>query len=426
MRYNKTFLALLMVLFALIALAACAPDREEGGNADNTGGEEDEAEKPESLTVWANDEENQLAAIENAAAAYEEETDIEVEIVAKSMLDQLDELALAGPEGKGPDLFFQPHDMTGDIVAQGLAQPLSLTDEDIEPYSDASIESVQYEFEGETSIYGIPAVIETYGIFYNKDIIDEPTTVDDLITALEEHTNPSEDEYGFLMKPNDLYFSYPFFKTKGAYIFGGEPGAYDVNDIGLANDAAIEAGELYQSFFDEGMIPASTTVDVIDGLFTEGTIGAVINGPWSISSYTEALGDSLGFTSFPSIDGEEAQTLVGVKAWMVSYYSEKADWATDLALFLTNEENGQNYFEEAGELPTNNVALENLDDPIFEEFSAQIENGVPMPSTPQMSQVWEPMNNALQFMAEGEDPASVLPEAVEQIEANIEASGGAE
>ncbi|MGP4038429.1 sugar ABC transporter substrate-binding protein [Gracilibacillus sp. D59] len=430
MRIRKYWLALI-ALFTIVIISACAPDREENTNTDNnqnstseeTGEDSANADKPEELTVWANDEEKQLKAIEEIAADYEKQNDIKVNVVPKTMLDQLDELALAGPEGNGPDLFFQPHDRTGDIVAQGLAQPLDISDEDLAGYSDASLESVQYEFEGSTAMYGVPAVIETYGVFYNKDIIDEPQTIDDLLVALEEKTDVSQDKFGFLMKPNDLYFAYPFFKNYGGYIFGGNIGEYDTSDIGLANEGAVEGGKLFQSFFGDGKIPPSTTTDVIDGLFTEGKVGAVINGPWSIASYREALGDSLGFAPFPDINGKGAQSLVGVKAWMVSYYSDNTEWATDLALFMTNEENQKHYFDVAGELPTNTSALESIDDPIFSTFSKQIENGVPMPSTPQMSQVWEPMNNALQFIAEGEDPASVLPEAVEQIKTNINASG---
>ncbi|WP_208589797.1 sugar ABC transporter substrate-binding protein [Gracilibacillus suaedae] len=434
MRNTKLFLALITLLFAIVIITACAPDREEETNTDNNDGSTSEetseesndsaqTDQPDELTVWANDEEEQLEAIEKIAADYEEQNGITVNVVPKSMLEQLDELSLAGPEGRGPDLFFQPHDRIGDIVAQGLAQPLDISTEQLADYSDASQASVQYEFEESTNMYGVPAVIETYGIFYNKDIIDEPQTIDDLLTALEEHTDASQDKFGFLMKPNDLYFSYPFFKSSGGYIFGGDIGEYDTSDIGLANEGSIEGGELYQSFFGDGKIPPSTTTDVIDGLFTEGKVGAVINGPWSIPSYQESLGDSLGFVPFPDINGQGAQSLVGVKAWMVSYYSDNTEWATDLALFMTNEENQKHYFEVAGELPTNTNALESIDDPIFSSFSQQIENGVPMPSTPQMSQVWEPMNNALQFLAEGEDPSSVLPEAVEQIKTNIDASG---
>ncbi|WP_112180367.1 sugar ABC transporter substrate-binding protein [Paraliobacillus zengyii] len=425
MRNKNIFILLITLLIAVITLGACSPEREDTTNGDANSGNtnDEEANKPEELTVWANDEEEQLEAIEKIASDYEKEEGIKINVVAKSMLEQLDELALAGPEGRGPDLFFQPHDRTGDIVAQGLSQPLEITEETLKNYSTASIESVQYEFNGTNEIYGIPSVMETYGIFYNKDIIDEPQTIDDLLVALEEHSDPSLDQFGFLMMPNDLYFAYPFFKTNGAYLFGGETGEYDTTDIGLHNEGAIKGGELFQSFFENGRIPVSTTNDVIDGLFTEGKVGAVINGPWSITSYKEALGESLAFAPFPEINGQPAQTLVGTKAWMVSYYSENVKWSTDLALFMTNQENQAYYFEIAGELPTNTNALESIEDPIFASFSDQIANGVPMPSTPQMSQVWEPMNNALQFIAEGEDVSSVLDEAVEQIQSNIEASG---
>src|SRR5699024_4607648 len=166
------------------------------------------------------------------------------------------------------------HDQTGNIVAQGLAEPINLSDENIAKYSDASIESVTYNFDGQTDIYGVPAVIETYGIFYNKDIVsEEPETIDDLKFLLEEHTDASKDQYGFLMKPNDLYFAYPFFKNYGGYIFGGDTGEYDTSDVGLNNDGSIEGGKLFQSFFGKNKIPTSTTVDVVDGLFTEGKVG---------------------------------------------------------------------------------------------------------------------------------------------------------
>ncbi|WP_079526063.1 sugar ABC transporter substrate-binding protein [Halobacillus hunanensis] len=423
---RRSFISFFAFLSLLFLLVACAPDREEVTSEQDTSSD-GTAEKPEELTIWANDEEKQLAAIEKIAADYEEQEGIKVNVVPKSMLDQVQELSLAGPEGNGPDLFFQPHDQIGNIVAQGLAEPLDLSDEELSGYSDVAVEAVSYKYEGETAIYGVPAVLETYGVFYNKDIVsDAPETIDDLKTILEEHTNPSKDEYGFLMKPNDLYFAFPFFKNFGGYIFGGDTGEFDTTDIGLNNEGSVKGGKLFQSFFGSEKIPPGTTTDVVDGLFTAGKVGAVINGPWSIAGYKEALGDSLGFAPFPKINGETGKTLVGVKSWMVSYYSENKNWAQDLALFMTNEENLQYYFETAGELPTNTNALESIEDPIYNVFAEQVKYGVPMPSTPQMSQVWEPMNNALQFIAEGEDVQAVLDEAVNQINTKIQSSGASQ
>lgn len=427
MNKKLSFLVLAGFIAVTLLLTACTPDRPDEAEGNGEEGSDEKAEKPESLTIWANDEEKQLKAIEEIAARYEEVKGIKVNVDTVSMLDQTQELSLAGPEGNGPDLFFQPHDRIGNTVAQGLAEPVEFSDGALEGYSDAAVDAVTYNYDGETNYYGYPAVIETYGIFYNTDIVEQaPETAEDLKRILENNTNPDSDEYGFLMKPNDLYFSMPFFYNYGGYIFGGDTGDYDVNDIGLNNEGSVEAAEFYQSFFGSGKIPPSTTTDVIDGLFNEGKVGAVINGPWSIVGYKDALGDSLAFAPFPSINGEPAQTFVGVKSWMVSYYSEKKDWAHDLAEFMTNKENLQYYYEVAGELPPNKEALESIEDPIYSAFADQIEHGVPMPSTPAMQQVWEPFNNALQFLAEGEDPKPVLDEAVKQIKTNIEASGQGE
>ncbi|WP_272031551.1 sugar ABC transporter substrate-binding protein [Oceanobacillus kimchii] len=423
MKKNLRFL-LIAILGLSILLVACAPERdEEAGSEGDSSGEA--AEKPDELVIWVNDQEEQIEAIENITQKFEEQEGIQVKLETKSMLDQMQELSLAGPEGNGPDLFFQPHDRIGNIVAQGLAEPVDLTHEQLNEYVDTAVEAVTYTYDGNTNIYGIPAVIETYGIFYNKALQEEaPETIEDLLTVLEENSNPSEDQFGFLMRPNDLYFNFPFFKNYGAYIFGGDTGNYDIEDIGLANEGAIEGAELYQSFFGEGKIPTSTTGDVIDGLFTEGKVGSVISGPWSVPGYKEALGEDLGFAPFPMINDQPTETFVGVKSWMVSYYSENKEWAKDLAVFMTNEENQGEYFEIAGELPPNAKALSNIEDPIYAAFAEQIEHGFPMPSAPEMAQVWEPMNNALQFLAEGEDPKTVLEEALEQVQTNIDASGG--
>ncbi|MFD2830423.1 sugar ABC transporter substrate-binding protein [Corticicoccus populi] len=414
----------LATLAFVVFLGACAPDREVPGE-DSAAGEAEE--KPEELVIWMNDQDEQMEAINEIVEKYEEEEGISVRVEGHAMVEQLQQLSLAGPEGNGPDLFYQPHDQIGNIVAQGLAEPLDVSDDVLDRYVDAAVDAVTYTYDDQTEIYGIPAVIETYGIFYNESIVGEaPETMEDVLGFLEDHTDTANDEYGFLMRPNDFYFAYPFIANYGGYIFGGEPGNYDVTDVGLANEGAIEGGEFYQQFFGPGKIPAGTNADIIDGLFTEGKIGSVINGPWSIPGYEEALGDDLGFAPFPMINGEPSSTFVGVKSWMVSYYSENKDWAQDLATFITNEENQQLYYDTAGELPPHATALDNIEDEMYAAFAEQIEHGVPMPSSPEMAQVWEPMQNALQFLAEGQDPQEVLEEAEAQVETNIQSAGGGE
>ncbi|WP_269758376.1 hypothetical protein [Thalassobacillus sp. C254] len=100
-------LASLMTVPLALTIAGCGPDREEEEvSVDMENGEE--PAKPESLTIWANDEEAGLEATREILENYEEKTGIEVTIQAEAMLEQTEQISLDGPGGSGPDLFYQP------------------------------------------------------------------------------------------------------------------------------------------------------------------------------------------------------------------------------------------------------------------------------------------------------------------------------
>ncbi|CAG9623434.1 sugar ABC transporter substrate-binding protein [Sutcliffiella rhizosphaerae] len=426
----KKFLAMLLVaVLTLGVLAACGPQRDTnnaGGNAENDGeGTTTEGvNKPDSLTVWVNDDENQKAALDEIFTAYTEETGIEVKTTAISMLDQVEALALDGPAGKGPDVFFGPHDRLGDIILRGLAEPIDIG-EDASLYSETAINAVTVDGE----VYGVPQVLETYGMFYNKDLVtaEEIATMEGLMKVAEEKTDQSKDEYGFLMEATNFYFIYPFFAGNGGYVFKNDGSGFDASDIGLANEGAVSGGELVQSWFDNGYIPKEINADIMNGLFQEGKVATVLTGPWNIAAYRDALGDKLGTATLPTLEnGDVPNSFVGVKTWMLSSYSENQEWAIDLMKFITNYDNAMKYYQAAGEMPALQQALESeeiANDDMIGAFAEQTQYGEPMPNIPQMQQVWDPMGSALQFIANGDDVGEVLSEAVQQIEDNIAASG---
>lgn len=429
---KSTLLTLVLMLVFSLMLAACGPQREEaepaptpapaetGDATTDDATDADLPEKPESLTMWVNDEESQLQAYEEITAKYEAERGITVNIVPFSMLDQVDALSLDGPAGLGPDLFFHPHDRVGSIHLQGLAAELEVTEEMLAGYPEGAIQALSYE----GIQYGIPAVIETYGLFYNTELIPEaPQTMEELVEIAKGLTNTANDEYGFLMEATNFYFTYPFLAGPGGYVFGRDAdGGYNIEDIGLGNEGAVQGGQFIQSWFTEGLIPRMISGDIMNGLFMDGKVGAVVTGPWSIPDYSAKLGDKLKVTTLPTINGENLNSFSGVKGWFVSEYSDNKYWATDLALFITNATNGEHYFNVAGEIPARTDVT--IDDELRNGILAQAEFAEPMPNVPEMSQVWEPMADALRFISEGDDVAEVLQEAVEQIAEQIALTAG--
>ncbi|WP_277678447.1 sugar ABC transporter substrate-binding protein [Gracilibacillus dipsosauri] len=420
---NKTLWGLLLIVSFVLLLAACAPEREGAEKANgtdeskNNSEESGESDKPEKLVVWINDEDIAEDVSKQMFEKYTEETGIEIEYKRVAIPDQVQELALAGPTGDGPDLFFQPQDSLGDIVAQGLAVPIEYTDEEKGQFTDVAMDAFTYDGD----IYGAPVAIETYFTFYNKSLIDEaPETIEDVFNMSKELTDASKDQYGFLISP-EFYYLYSFMNAYGGYVFGEENGVYDPTDIGLDNEGSIEGLNKYKEFIDAGLLPKTLTVDILDGLFKEGKVGMVVSGPWNMPIYKEALGEDVATAPLPKMNGEVAPSFVGVKSWLVSYFSDNQEWAADLAKFMTNDENSQVYFDVTGELPPRPEILDAVNDPMYAGYTEQVPHGTLMPNIPEMSPVWD-MDTAIELINNGAKVEEAVPETVQSIKDKIAAS----
>lgn len=413
----KKVLVFLSVL--LLVLVACGPDRgeSENGSDSNDTNQDTDAGQPDQLTIWAIDE--QSSVIEGIATGFTNETGIGVEVVPFAMDEQEEAMSLDGPSGKGPDLFYQPG--IGNLTLKGLVQPMVVDQEILDTYSEGSVDALSYE----GTVYGLPAVVESLAMYYNKDLVSNPPeTMAELETIANELTDTTNDEYGFLYPATDFYYSFPFMAGYGAEIFEETNGVFNVDEVGLASQAAVDGGMLIQSWLDNGFIPKGVTSDIVGGLFNDGKVGMVINGPWALTDHREALGDALGTAPLPQLaNGEYPITFLGTKGWMLSAFTDYPEAATELAIFLTSEASLQAYFEATGEMPAKSAILSSADfqnDELLNGFGSQLERAQPFPATPALSAVWDPMADALTFITEGADVEEVLHEAVLEIEQDIE------
>ncbi|SDP19020.1 sugar ABC transporter substrate-binding protein [Halobacillus aidingensis] len=408
---NKSYVSAgFLILVFSIFLSACGPQREVTQNEVTQG----EPEKPEELTLWA--WEDTKAAFQNIGDKYTEETGIKVNVVAAENAD----ISLDAPAGRGPDLFYETHDRIGDAYLQGLAAEIELTDEQLKGYQESAMEA----FTVDGKLLGIPSSVETIGLFYNKELVpDPPKTIKDINEIAEQLTNADQKEFGFLNITSDFYPTFPFLTAAGGYVFGeNEQGGYDTSDIGLASDEVVEGAEIIHSWHENGYIPESLTYDVMNGLFRDGKVGAIISGPWGIPDFEKGLGDKLGIAPLPTYNGEHLQSFLGVKGFAVSEYSESKYWAKDLGLFMTNAVNSKSLFEDTKRLPAReDVSIESE---LYQGIQEQLQHAKPTPNIPAMAQVWEPMGDALVFITQGENPKEVLEEAEASIKEQISLLGG--
>lgn len=367
------------------------------------------------LVVWESRDER--AYTDAVIKEFTEKYGVEVTLEELSPTDQAGKLAQDGPAGLAADVVIFPHDNLGKAVSANLVMPNDIFAEETKNNnSEAAIQGVSFN----GTLYGYPRAAETYLMYYNKDLLKEaPKSFDEVIEFSKTFTDKTKNKYGIMWETGNLYFNYPFIASNGGYIFG--KGGTDVNDIGLNNEGAVKSMELYKSL--KEVLPIKSgdiNPDIKRGLFAAGDLAIDINGPWELAGYKKALGDKLGVAPIPAINGEPAISFSGIKAWYVNSSTKYPQAARLFAHFATTKENQLKLSELVGGVPTNKEAQEAdqiKNDPYVSAFTEQFINSQPMPSIPEMSNVWSPVGAALaEIWDNNKDVKTALDDAVKQLQ----------
>lgn len=437
LRMKKKMLGLLAATFVASSLTACsstagdqpsssssmkptneATKQPEGTNqANNDNAAKTNASiKPEpgaSLLVWEDGAE--VAFIKELAAAFKQQYNVEVKVESVPAPDQAGRLANDGPAGLGADVVMFAHDKLGNAVTAGLLLPNDVFQKDTEAaVAKAAIEASSYD----GKLYGYPKSVETYALFYNKDLVKElPKTWDDIIAFAKTYNDQAKKKYGIMWEAKITYYNYIFMTAFGGYMFGKN--GTDPSDIGLNSDGAVEGMKYYQSLHD--ILPVKVedlSYDVKTQLFQEGKLAFNIDGPWSIGSFKDKV--NFGVIPLPDFPGgKKAVSFSGVRSYYVNSYTKYPNAAKLFAQFITNKDNALKNFKATGILPANTEASKDpliANDPLLGGFIKQFAQSQPMPTIPQTSNVWTPMEGA--FTAIWNDHADVrkkLDEAVKTI-----------
>lgn len=419
---NKFLNVSLTAGLAVSMLAACGPQDDASGGSDE---KKDSNDKPEKLVVWEDKEKG--VALEPAIKSFEEKYGIKVEFKELGMADEIrEQLPLDAPAGTGPDVLTLPHDQIGAMATQGLLAPIDVDQDVTDTFTESSIDA--QTFDGK--LYGLPKATETPVFIYNKAHMDKaPESFDELYSFSKDFTK--DGKYGFLALWDNFYFANAVMAANGGYVFERTDEGLDASNIGLNNEGSVKGAEYIQKWYEEGLFPKGIIGEnggsAMDGLFNEGKVASVMNGPWAFQGMRDA-GIEIGVAPLPKLpNGEYPQTFIGVKGWHVSAYSENKEWATKLVEWITNAENAKIRYEETSEIPPVKSLIE---DPVIADnegakaVAVQSQRGVPMPNIPEMGQVWEPMANALQLIVTGkQEPKAALEDATKTIKQQIEASG---
>ncbi|MEC1752809.1 maltodextrin ABC transporter substrate-binding protein [Bacillus mojavensis] len=408
--FKKAF-ALLTASVLTFGLAACSSSKDPASS-----------DGKKVLTVSV--EETYKEYIESIKAKFEKENDVTIKIVEKQMFDQLEALPLDGPAGNAPDVMLAAYDRIGGLGQQGHL--LDIKPSHTKSFGDKEMQQVTVD----GKVYGMPLVIETLVLYYNKDLLKTaPKTFKDLEKLAKDSrfafASENGKSTGFLAKWTDFYMSYGLLAGYGGYVFGKN--GTDSGDIGLNNKGAVEAVKYaerwFKTYWPKGMQDNSSADDFIQQMFLDGKAAAIIGGPWSAANYKEAQ-LNYGAAPIPTLpNGEEYAPFAGGKGWVASKYTKEPELAEKWLEYATNDANAYVFYDDTNEVPANTAARKKADEQKNELTSAvitQYETATPTPNIPEMAEVWTGAESLIFDAATGKKAAQQsADDAVNVMKENI-------
>lgn len=367
------------------------------------------------LLIWADD--TRAPILLNVADDFTEIYGVEVEVQEVDFGEIRSQLATAGPAGEGPDILIGAHDWLGELVLNGLIEPIVLEPATVDNFNAVAIDA----FKWGTNLYGVPYAVENVALVRNKDLVPEvPATFEELLDVAESLTDLEAGKYGFLIQQPDPFHTFALHSAGGGYIFGtDENGVLDPCDLGLDNEGSIEGARILDEMVKRGIEIAGAGYGEVTGAFNAGNLGMMIGGPWTLAD-AKAAGINYGISAIPPIDGNAPGVFVGVQGFMISSFSVNKVLANlFIKDFLISSDVMLGLYIQGDRPPAYLPALEFLSgNEDIQGFAAAAATAVPMPKIAEMGSVWSAWSDALELIVNQEqDPATAMQDAADQIRA---------
>ncbi|WP_221932997.1 ABC transporter substrate-binding protein [Tessaracoccus rhinocerotis] len=358
---RRTLLAGTGIAAMATGLAACGADGTNNGNSgessgsSTTGGGGAGVE----LTYMFRGGEDERKAYDQAIAAFEEQTGAKVKVIVTDADQYRTKLQAAITGGQVPDVFYLEQgsvmafaktgvvkDITGDIEAAGL---------DVSKVWKYGVDSYRFDGTrvGQGAIYGLPKDVGPFSFGYNKTMFEElgiplpdkdkPYTWAEFRDVAKQLTSPEDERWG-----TGLNVAW----NLQAWVWSNGGDWADEERRTVTIDTP-EFAEALQDFADIQIIDGSTpsieqaqTMDTYQR-WMRGQIGFFPVGPWDVSTY-QGLDFEWDLIPYPVGKTGETATWLGSLGISVSNSTEHAELATQLAMYLSADEECQRSLYQAG------------------------------------------------------------------------------
>lgn len=374
------------------------------------------ASKAGTLTIWV--DAARVKAMQALGAKFTARYNVPVVVQELGFGDIRDQLKIAGPAGAGPDIIVGAHDWLGELVTNGLLEPLNLGDK-AKNFDPVALKAFNYN----GKLYGMPYLMEAVALMYNKDLVpNPPTTWDQLKTIAKQLQDQKKVEQAYVIQsgPSDPYHTESIFTGFGGYVFGrNSDGTYNPQDVGLDSAGGKAAMAELRSMVDAGLIRPGVGPDVMNSLFQQGKSAMMITGPWALTDVRKS-GVRYGVVKIPTMK-QTPRPFVGVQGFMINTFGKNKLLAeTFLTEYVASDDAMMSLYNAVPDAPSWLPIRDKVNDPDLKVFAASAADGDPMPAIPQMSAVWTAWTKALDLNFQKQDtPDKAIQDAAKTIRDQI-------
>lgn len=380
------------------------------------------------LVVWT--DEGKLAAVTQVASLFADEHGIDVTVQA--IPDLRSSFLNANEAGNGPDVLVGAHDWIGQLVANNAIDPIYLNEEVTDGFAAAAIEAVTFD----GTLYGVPYGMESMVLYCRTDLVGEDRfdTFEAMIEAGDAAVAAGVVEVPLSVGVDNSVGSYnlqALYSSAGGYIFGrSAEGTYDASDVGFDSEGGLAAAQKLYELGEGGssVLRTSITGENATSLFATGRAACMMSGPWSLGEVRESLGETFAIQPIPGFAGmAPAEPFLGVQAFYVASSASNRTWAEEFVAGTTGvtTQAAMTAMFEGANLPPAQSAVRELAvqaDPLIGIFAEAADLAAPMPSIPEMDQVFTPSAQAYVSIVGGADPEQTIRAAADSIRSAIAAN----
>ncbi len=292
---------------------------------------------------WESDEMN--AAMQDAFdnVFTKEHPNIKVEIVEGSYSDYGQQMTGMITAGEAPDVFQGGYDMGASFYKKNLLYDWSDKAEEEPDFVDSFYEGTMDGWHLDGKTYGFPGLVNTYGVFYNKDLlkaagVGEPAgdwTWDDFFNMAEELKDPSQNKFGAYG-----FDSSCFGIANVSTSYGGEPMMDKI--VGTSkvtvDDEFLNQAERVQGLIKDGTLPERTYETAnLNSMFEAGEMALLYFGQWEADTLIRNTPDfEWGYAPTPR-GSKEKTTIYDTIGWMSPKNTEHPEETWELIKFMSSE-----------------------------------------------------------------------------------------